>query len=864
MLVMRKTLLLQLVAILCFCPSLVLGADSEENLALRRINLLYQEKEYAYLSRAIDEFFQKFPESLDRDRLIAMLGDIAYADGDFERALEYYSKVPELAFKGDCRRKKWHTLFSLGRFEELIEETKLYAEKNESALFYLAEGTLELALKDLKRKKELLDEALSLFSKLLKSPEFKIESKEALLGIYKEMGRDLEMNQTLHELAHLLLEDNARLHESLSLKIGTLLAKKSPEIATRLFNRLVEEGNEKKKEGAVLLFSLLAKEKNLHALLSHEATFLKLLPQEQLALFNYVVGKLEYAKKDYKSSYHHLLKARLLPLTDPYDKEAYLLLASASKEIGIYEGILEAYQEFGKRYPNDEAILAKLELTLGSYLSEQGKFSEAESYLDRAISRSHGKESGYLEKIRLLSQAGALDKAEELARSYLEGNPKSKKMHEARIALLSQMNSADEKIALRRMEAFRSALENADLFEPSEKLSIELALIKATLSIGNIKDALRLLDEMEKRGENAEEYYALAMFANLKAGNLKKGIEYGEKAILDNNSATNLYLPLFNAYLNLAKETHSREYESSASRILLKAVESNIAVSDENRLWLFYRLAEKGISFGDVEASLSAKKIIEPFLENAESLSQYECEAIMTASLYSLLGEGEKGLTLLKKIDESLYAKGEGERKEEWGITQAEILLSLQKRDEALECFKKLENSKNRVVANHARLQIVRFTRALHNDRRRHSGEAIEKAICTLSEIKNMRNADSEPLHLQAAIELAEMTARLYPPGEREKKLLAFVIKIKEDFTAKDDLASREYHELLEKNPTKRAIYLAYMHYIDGWILALTSECAREESQKSAKRKEADLILSSLDQEAPLYLRSKLKSMGKG
>jgi hypothetical protein len=98
---------------------------------------------------------------------------------------------------------------------------------------------------------------------------------------------------------------------------------------------------------------------------------------------------------------------------------------------------------------------------------------------------------------------------------------------------------------------------------------------------------------------------------------------------------------------------------------------------------------------------------------------------------------------------------------------------------------------------------------------------------------------------LEAALEYADIRTQLAAPESRKESAIFFLNRIKDDFNAKDNAISQEYHEARIRFPEKDLIYQNYMKCIEAEILRLESELAKEQAdlEKAGRSKEVALAL---------------------
>lgn len=104
-----------------------------------------------------------------------------------------------------------------------------------------------------------------------------------------------------------------------------------------------------------------------------------------------------------------------------------------------------------------------------------------------------------------------------------------------------------------------------------------------------------------------------------------------------------------------------------------------------------------------------------------------------------------------------------------------------------------------------------------------------------------------EPMHLEAAIDYANFSATLETPELQDKRLLEAYYLMKEDFTQKQDIWSKDYHASRERMPEQNNIYEAYMMLLDAHIATL-------EAAKSFKGKNIYDAESKKEAARSLYL----------
>lgn len=121
----------------------------------------------------------------------------------------------------------------------------------------------------------------------------------------------------------------------------------------------------------------------------------------------------------------------------------------------------------------------------------------------------------------------------------------------------------------------------------------------------------------------------------------------------------------------------------------------------------------------------------------------------------------------------------------------------------------------------------------------------VGQILSTLKDLQIQKKLSCEPLHLEAALEYADIRTQMASPEARSESAIFFLNRIKDDFNAKDDEIAKEYHEARIRFPEKDLIYQNYMKCIEAEILRLEAQLAKEQNdeEKALRSKEVALAL---------------------
>jgi len=243
----------------------------------------------------------------------------------------------------------------------------------------------------------------------------------------------------------------------------------------------------------------------------------------------------------------------------------------------------------------------------------------------------------------------------------------------------------------------------------------------------------------------------------------------------------------------------------------------------ENRLWLAHYFAKE-----DPEKAIP---LLESLVETEANIKRFDTEALLLVSLYIARKRLDASEPLLIKII-ALQQKSELEAK----LKLAEVYALKGDREGAKLLYTQLEGVAQLNIAYAARLHLARldFT------------SAPEKNLKKLQDLAVRKSLANEPIHIEAALDYAELKASLYPEEERPMQLLDLLTKVKDFFKNQDDIWSKDYHASRELLPEKDLIYHAYMRYLDARIYMTQAKLAQDPLDGKTKMNAARALFSTL------------------
>src|SRR5262249_16660286 len=142
------------------------------------------------------------------------------------------------------------------------------------------------------------------------------------------------------------------------------------------------------------------------------------------------------------------------------------------------------------------------------------------------------------------------------------------------------------------------------------------------------------------------------------------------------------------------------------------------------------------------------------------------------------------------------------------------------KTDEALKTYKTLTTtlkSSDPFVVNASKLQWARLAFAtLPQSKHTIEDQDMMAILKALKDLQIRKSLAQEPIHLEAETDYATIRAPLEPEDKRDEQLRFQLLRIKEDYTSREDLWSKDYYASRQKLPEKDFIYHAYMMLIDA------------------------------------------------
>jgi len=865
------------------------SASPKEALVLRRITEYWKDGDYATVKRQIIDFLDKNPDTSLHDHLHAMLGDLYFQERQYRQALATYDLIGSSEIREKTFFNRLQAEFEARDFLSVIDEAERYLKEHRNShletkiRYLLAESCFRHALKskDLEQKVHYLK---------LAKPQYKIltQSKysERVLFPLAEIHRLLREDDRAASLYISLAEKYPEHRERFLFQSAILQIKLDKDEAQLSFARVYEMGGKRSKLAAFNRLILLYQLERYPEFLSFYEKVIDLMPDQKVPLLKFYEGRCLYSMGDYGQAVMPL--ERFVTSAQGRSKElktGYLLLVNCSRynrDISLLERTLYSFKN---AFPKDREV-PKVLLIHSQMCRENGDFTQALADLKTLINDYPGysdAEGVAYDYALLLSQTDKWIEAREKFLAFLDQYPHSNRRNAAWRHLLNccieeiknptQANSDVTKETF--VNILHKALSEDRVLTEKERKQYALVMMKCQCELEKFDEVIPSLSQYIADTTEpellAEAHLLMAICMQKTSSDLTQFIQNAQQALAYNKRLPErdlLHLELYNAYLS---KSFATEDEGNSEYFLRQAAENLFAseawkereIKLDNYLWLadhYYQRAKEG----DQEAFEKANILFSDLLGlssgegqlNISSDSLYlEGEVLKYSYLLAINRKHKEQVALLEK----LVRKQEQHSGLPWKLKRRcklelgrayEANHNLQ---DALNSYKALLKTGGRtssMVNSSAQLHLAKLEyQLLKTNQRVSDSPEIISILHSLKDLQIQKKLPAEPLHLEAALQYAEIRLSLVDPKEHAKNALFFYKRMFEDFHETEDPIAEEYNHLRASYPEKDGIFGAYMQYLDSQILKSQAALARRENkvEKAVEYEETALrILNSL------------------
>ncbi len=898
---MKKIFLLSL---FCFSSSLLANGE-DEAFFMQRIASFWKDREYRLLKSQAEEFLQKYPHSTYREQIYLLLADLYYEEKDWEKAAAFYSLIEAQSLEETILLKQSFSLFSAKKYQALIAllpgRLSKESENRDLLTYYYSQSLFQTAkeMQDERAKLERMQMAALHFEKLIKS-KYVIEVLTALAEIYQNLGDTEKAVKTLDALQNL----SPKQKERVLFQIALLQKDRQLDKALQAFDQIIAWGGLLKEEAAFNKLLLLFEAERFAEIMQEVKLFEKTAPTKGEKLLHFMLAKSAYMEKDYEKTREHFrafLKEELEP--SPRRKFAVMALLVSSYRLEDPEAVGAWAEIYAWENPDDpDLAIARyfhaLSLKKNDHLVEAlEKLEELiKAYPDSPVIGTF-----LFEYAKTFHEMKLWSKARLALMNYLERFPLAKHSVEAAGLFLDSTSFFLEK--LKRDSFYEELLAKAlaDLnviflgegkFPQEEKYYLLRAQYEYELSRFSAveRSLLVFLDKYPESKELASAHYLLALsYLELKNDFLFQ--RHAEESLKENPKhpfSFQLRMNLFNSYIESAKRATDPEEKSvqtqSAERYLDEVLELDPSiVKRASKFWLaeryFAELLSKGAdkylreSFPPVYEA-KAKRTVDLFrlALSAKSISHLrakQADPLLEEAIFHFaialawvkdFAQAKEVLQLLSE-EQIFYRDLPWKLKNETLFALANVYLASNERKYAFLYYERLlKQSKQQApfVFYAAKLELSRLElKELAREDFREGQRDFMRIANSLKELSLSRSIETEPIHLEAALDYITLLVTASPAERKIDKELFLLKRMQASFQSRETVLERDYHEKRMYQERQNRLYEDFMRLLEAKILYL-----EDFIQSSAlKRERAEALLRDLEGSNSRFFRKELRRL---
>jgi tetratricopeptide (TPR) repeat protein len=819
----------------------------EEGFFLKRVTEFWKDRDYALVEGQIAKFLAEHPETRVADQLHAILGDLRVQEKRFEEALASYRAIVGEEWQEKTLVGQAYALHELQRFDDILLflGPKVVNAKEEVKVI-VANAALKKAKisTDVQVQKRLAAQAKEILLSLGNPP------KDAQVGSLIEAHTILGEQKEAAILFALLAEKQGEGREEFLFQTAFVQSSFDKVAAISTYEQVVQMNGPHAREAAYNQLLLMVDAGQFTELLEKKEAIGRHLSEEQMPLLKFCVGKSLFSLGKYTEA-----TPLLSGVTGPFRAPALLMTVAAAHAEHNIALMNEAVQRLLDEYPTDSET-AKALLMRAKMASQDGLFEGAIADLERLSQQfpafEEKKEVMY-ERASLLFRSQQWEKSRTAFFSLLAEFPDMQEDP----AILRSIVECSRQVSIlfpERSDLFVSdvflGLDREGTFSAEEMPALEFLIGRALLDGGKNTEAASHFEQFLSRYPShplAGDVHLMAAIA-LRSTDERRFTEHATLALeqgIEVDRAA-LHIELFNAFLTL------KDWDRAAHHLYEAAIVERSPIAPENALWLANYYHQKH----DTDRAVPLFKKVLGVEANFAALAIDDAHLFLEAEavkLSRLLSVEEKVVLLktLTRLQRQAPAKGWKLRRQAlFDLASAYVQNGLL--EEALAQYEELIGSSRHSAsyfATAARLQRARILYHFIPSEEKVDGHP--KMIDILSALKDLqiqKRAYSEPMHLEAALDYADLRASLVPPERKAEMALFFLRRLQDDFTNQENDDVREYHEAQRRIPEKAALFAQYLKCVGA-------EIAKYEARLNGQETETALVrLRELGQEKGLSI----------
>lgn len=840
--------------------------SDEEAFLVRRIAEFWKDGDYQIVQSQILTFLEKYPESTLRDHLKGILGDLYLQKDQYERALDVYNDIGRKDVYEKTLINKMQCLYELGQYKAISESGLPFLtnsipsvdERRDEFNFLMAESFFRRSLTQESRevKAELAARAKPLYHALDGSIYSGI-AEFALAEIYRQLGDFPDAARMYQELA----TKHPDQREDLLFHAGNLQAQFKPEQAIATFSEIIALGGVRAGEATFNRMLIYYQLGHYHDVINAYDHVQAYIPENKQNLFHLVVGKSHFSTEDYPNAIHHLRTySENQEVANVSLKNALLMLMTASYHQGDVPLFNETFSKFKTHY-SDDPEMSKAIFTHAMLAKAGGDFATVQTDLELLLTSFpdyEDQEGLMFEYASLTYEHQDWQKSHRAFHTFLEHYPESERNDVAwRYYFSSSLNlykeaQANENIHYSKgafYEDLSSVLDQPGVLGDDERREYRMLQAKTAYELDLFEVTYGKLQSYIGAYPNdpslAEAHFLSGLASKEINHDLQPVCYHLEKALeLGSNfyDTASVHLELYNAYLTLSTLAQDNNaFLCKAALHLYDAAQKNTQpIKNENLLWLANHFYEQSKNVSSSTESIAAAErafaiftdVLTPnhngeVVAIAEDSLFLEAEVLKLANLFEQKGDQGNKLAILKSMANQQNTHPEWN----WQF-QRQTLLELAKtheaagnREQALTAYSFISETAKYSPSPLSYVALLKEARLRYDlmspENKNENHPEMISVLNNLKELQIKKQLNTEPIHLEAAIDYALIRAELAANDEQLDRHLFFLKRIRDDFAPSEDPISVDYYTQLEQQPQKNHLFQLHMHFVEAEILRL-------------------------------------------
>ncbi|MCI5051843.1 MAG: hypothetical protein MRY21_01740 [Simkaniaceae bacterium] len=865
--------------------------NEEEAFLVRRIAEFWKDQDYPLVKRQIYEFLESYPLSNISDHLRGILGDLYIQEGDYRQALIVYKEITDYEAKQKIIVNKLQCYYELDQYSAILDEgspildsnAQEIASRRDELYFLVGEALFREALSsdDSSLKTNYANKARPLYENILETV-FADHARFALAEIYSLIGE--------HESASKLFIEQASRHEDrkeeLLYHAGVAQSEFDKPTAIDTFSEVIVLNGKHQNDAAVNRLILMFQEERFSDVINHYPEVVGIIDGEKKELFDYIVGRSYFAIDDFESSSTYLSKfINLQESATPHFKNALLMQLTSAQKIGQDELFDSTIARFREHYVDDEELQKALFIH-AMILKNKGDTQLAEAELTEIMQRypNYSDMENLLLEYGLVTHENQKWKESYLSlKNYLSLYPAGEQSHVAwkyylssSLNFLKSMDETNYEYTKREFFNDLSAVmqahnERGNILNSDEERECRLLYAKTAYELENFEAALSVLEayvvDYSSDSTVGEAYFLTGLCHHKFHADPHLFCSFAEKALqIDAELRENpqVHLQLYNAYLSQIESSRTDEvsqvYDQAAEHLYIVAQKQIEELKLENRMWLANHYYEK--SKNNDEAQERALWLFGHALTSSDMGSMItlnernvylEAEALKYADLLGKTHRHSEKVALLKNLVSQQHSAQLSWKYQKQAILElAKTYELLNEKESALDTYSFLTKTYSHnpsYITDYAALHEARLGFELTDPRYRNGeNESVIAILSRLKELQIKKAPETEPMHVEAAIDYARVRASIAEESDQPNRYLFFLGRLKEDYQSDSDPMVRLYHEKLATLEEKKAILDLHMEFVEAETLRMKAKKAYVANRVSEAEELASQAIGRLTQ----------------